>query len=550
MEQKFFQEGPQLENQFRTDPWLQSFLKEQVPTDLRSNWVSRLDPLGADAAGLLFDWADQAERQPPVHLPFDAWGKRVDHIQTSEAWQKLADYASTHGLITEGYERAHGPWSRVLQMLLLYLYHPSSAMFSCPLAMTDGAARALEVYGDEELKQTAFKNLTSRNPQTFWTSGQWMTETTGGSDVGASLSRAVKTTHGYQLYGSKWFTSATTSQMAMTLARAEGAEPGGRGLSLFYVKLRGDDGQLQNIRIDRLKNKLGTKALPTAELELTGTPARLLGSEGGGVKKISTLFNITRLYNAVCAVASMRRALALLQDYARRRRVFGKLLAEQPLHAATVLPMWAWTWACTEFVFDVVRLWGREDTGTASEEETALLRLYTPLAKLYTGKKVAALTSEAIEAFGGAGYIEDTGLPKLLRDAQVLSIWEGTTNVLSLDTLRALTRDCPLSVWSENIRRQARALQDAAAGQRLREFVESLEKTATALLTDADASQAEARHLAFALTEISMATLMCTRAQTSQDPSVQLVARYLLAQLKPFERSDEAPWRESLKLWC
>lgn len=550
MDQKFFQEGPRLENQFRTDPWLQSFLKEKIPVDLQTQWRPLLEKLGADAGGCLFQWADQAERHPPTHIPFDAWGKRVDQIETSEAWQKLSDYAATHGLIAEGYERRHGAWSRVLQMSLLYLYHPSSAIFSCPLAMTDGAARALEVYGDEDLKRTALKNLTSRDPKKFWTSGQWMTEKTGGSDVGLSLSRAEKTAHGYALYGSKWFTSATTSQMAMTLARPNGAEAGGRGLSLFYVELRDANGDLQNIRIERLKNKLGTKALPTAELELTGTPARLLGGEGGGVKKISTLFNITRIYNAVCAVGYMRRALALLQDYARRRRVFGKLLSEQPLHAATILPMWSWTWACSEFVFEVVRLWGREDAGEATDEDKARLRLYTPLAKLYTGKKVAALTSEAIEAFGGAGYVEDTGLPKILRDAQVLSIWEGTTNVLSLDTLRALTRECPLSVWSANIRQQAKALNDHAAGTALLAHVDQLEKTATVLLTQADAQQAEARHLAFALTEISMAALMCTRAQNSADESVHLVARFLLTQLKPFVAAPEEHWRQSMRLWC
>src|SRR6185369_8715551 len=232
-----------------------------------------------------------------------------------------------------------------------------------------------------------FKHLTSRDPNEFWTSGQWMTERTGGSDVGSTstIARCEKGNE-YRLHGAKWFTSATTSQMAMTLARIEGAPSGGSGLSVFLITLRDDDGRLRNIRIDRLKDKLGTRALPTAELTLEGTPARLIGGEGEGIRKIATLFNVTRVYNAVAAVAGMRRCVALATDYARRRSAFGKPLLAQPLHVETLAEMELETRAAFLLAFRVVELLGKEECREASEPELQLLRLLIPVAKLYTAK--------------------------------------------------------------------------------------------------------------------------------------------------------------------
>lgn len=437
----FFQDGPILKNQFTDDVLLQDYLKATLPNDVFKKIATHLSEVGELAATELLEWADEAERVTPQLKQFDPWGRRVDDIVVTDAWKKYDAFSAKHGIVATAFEREFGEYSRVYQMTLLYLFHPSSAIASCPLAMTDGAARAIELYGTDEMKSHALKNLTSRDPKKFWTSGQWMTERTGGSDVGRTETIAKKTKDGYELYGTKWFTSATTSQMAMTLARVEGAEPGSRGLSLFYLETRKSDGSLNNIEIHRLKDKMGTKALPTAELSLVGTKAQVVGGEGNGVRKISSLFNITRVYNAICSIAQMRRGLALAYDYAEKREAFGKKLIQHPLHKKTLDDLkLEWT-GCFHLVYKAAELLGRDECGKASEHEKTLLRVLTPIAKLYTGKMNVLCASEILESFGGAGYIEDTGLPRLLRDGQVLSIWEGTTNVLSLDMLRSFQKE-------------------------------------------------------------------------------------------------------------
>jgi hypothetical protein len=212
-------------------------------------------------------------------------------------------------------------------------------------------------------------------------------------------------------------------------------------LALFYVELRDENGNLRNIEVARLKDKLGTRKVPTAELYLHGAPAIPVMELKNGVRNIVPMLQLTRTWNSVTAVSFMRRGLALARDYAQKRQAFGAHLSAKPLHLETLADMQAEFEAAFMLSFFVVELIGKEEQGDLSEEEGHLLRLLTSLNKLVTGKQAVACASEVLEAFGGAGYVEDTGLPLLLRDSQVLPIWEGTTNVLSLDTLRAIAKE-------------------------------------------------------------------------------------------------------------
>ena len=236
---------------------------------------------------------------------------------------------------------------------------------------------------------------------------------TGGSDVGLSETTAKRDGEQFLLYGTKWFTSATTAQMALTLARPEGNGPGGRGLALFYVELRDEQGRYNGLSVNRLKDKLGTKKVPTAELTLAGMRAVPVAGLSDGVRNISSMLNVTRTWNAVMSAAGMRRALALATDYAHRRTAFGALLIDKPLHRDTLAGLVAETEGAFLLAFRAVELLGKREARTASESDLHLLRVLTPIAKLTTGKQAVAVASEAMESCGGAGYVEDTGLPPL-----------------------------------------------------------------------------------------------------------------------------------------
>ena len=503
----FFQDAPGDPDLFAVDAALHAELARRLPADLLAEARRRCAALGEATARELPELARQAEAQPPVHVPYDAWGRRVDELRTSPAWEALRVFSARHALVATGYEAGLGEHRRTVQAALLHLFSASSATYSCPLAMTDAAARVLLDLGPAALRERLVAGLTATDPARFITSEQWMTERTGGSDVGGTetIARPSAGGAGYTLHGVKWFTSATTSEMALTLARIDDGEtaptPGSRGLSLFCVEIAREPGRgWRGITVHRLKDKLGTKALPTAELTLDGAPATLLGAPGRGVANISGMLNVTRLYNAIASASGMQRACALARDYADRRVAFGRPLAELPLHAATLADMEAETAAVLALVMECAALLGRAEAGTASDDERRRLRALIPLAKLTTAKQAVACASEALECFGGAGYVEDTGLPRLLRDAQVLTIWEGTTNVLALDLLRAEAREGSFSAVLKDLSLRAERLArplDRGAVTAVREGVRGLVAQAQqAVQAGGDALEASARKLA------------------------------------------------------
>ncbi|MFT3773233.1 MAG: acyl-CoA dehydrogenase family protein [Minicystis sp.] len=498
----FFQEPPRLDHPFHDDRVLRSYLARALPEDARRDAEGQLAALGDLAGGKLYELQLEDRLNEPRLVAWDAWGKRVERIELTRVWQEAKKVACEFGLIATPYDRKHGEHSRPIQAALIYLFAPSTDVYSCPLAMTDGAAKTLLSHKNQPLIDRAVAHLTSRDPATAWTSGQWMTERTGGSDVGLSETEARPEGGGrYRLYGTKWFTSAATSEMALTLARLPEAPPGGRGLALFYLETRDADGRMNGIAINRLKDKLGTRKLPTAELTLDGTLADPVAGLSDGIRNIAPMLNITRLWNSVCAISGMRRGLALARDFARRRFAFGSTLNERPLHLDTIAGVQAEFEGAFHLVLSAAELLGREENGTASEDDLRLLRLLTPICKLTTGKQAVATASEILEAFGGAGYVEDTGLPLLLRDAQVLSIWEGTTNVLSLDALRAVAREGSLPPFLARVRALAETAKDPALAEAGKQAVQAASKAAAwAAERGRDVAVVEAGARGFAMT--------------------------------------------------
>lgn len=526
----FIQEGPRIDYEnFDKDKLITNTLKWLVSgKDTRQDIKNDLLRFYTEVLPLAHKWSEQAEAHPPRHIPYSPWGEKIDEIETHEAWKKLDALSATEGLIHLGHheQNDHG---RIHQFLKLFLFHPDSAFYTCPLAMTDGAAKLIKELlkmkhldtDKRTLLNKAYKHITSNDPEQFWTSGQWMTEKSGGSDVGHTETRAIKEGNSYKLYGTKWFTSATTSQMTFTLARIQDefgeTIPGNKGLSLFYVKLRDDDGHLQGIRVRRLKDKLGTKALPTAELDFDGAKAELVGEQGLGIKNISHLFNITRIYNACTTIGSFKRLLDLAKDYSNKRVAFQKRLIDHPLHKRTLNEIEIEFEKCFKLTFYTVALLQQSENNEAADEEDhdtmALLRLLTPIAKLYTAKKNINATTELVESFGGAGYIEDTGIPRFLRDSQVFCIWEGTTNILSLDCIRAIQKENAYEVFYKKACEKLEEMDEDKAS----ELKQRLDKLSTQLKSwskDPDLMQYHARDLSFRIGDLCV-DIFCSELEFS-----------------------------------
>ena len=516
----FFQDPPRLGNQYDDDPILADHLARVAP-ELARAIEGELRELGELAGGYFRTRQAEERGMEPILTQWDAWGNRIDRIDVTPLWKEAQVLAAQRGLVAAGYEPRWGAHARTHQFAMVHVIAPSLDFYSCPLAMTDGAARTLTDGGGPEVRPYV-ERLTSRDPKQMWTSGQWMTERTGGSDVSQTETIARREPDGtWRLWGTKWFTSATTAEMALTLARPEGNVEGSRGLALFLVETRGPDGRLRNIEVNRLKDKLGTRKVPTAELTLAGAPARLIGEPHDGVRGITPMLTITRTWNSVGAASAMRRSLAIARDYARRRKAFGQLLVDKPLHADTLAGLEAEAAAGFLLAFRLVELVGRVEHGGSSDDDAErLLRALTPIAKLTTAKQAVHVVQEAIECCGGAGYVEDTGLPRVLADAHVLPIWEGTTNVLSLDTLRALGKGGAIEALAAEIEAHAARAKDAGivgAAQTARAARDHALAWASSTMKDPARLEAGARRLALTLGRALELSYLCAHAQWCMD---------------------------------
>ncbi|KAH7411557.1 hypothetical protein DE146DRAFT_241432 [Phaeosphaeria sp. MPI-PUGE-AT-0046c] len=448
--------------------------------------------------------ATDAETNHPVLRPLTTFGQEnnYDPLWTTTGWQKLKEIGHEAGVVAVAYDMSQKNFNRRIHaMALNHLWGPTGTMTGCPMSMTDGAATLLSKHldtpdsdqpGRKEVFREAYHRLTSRDPKIAWTSGQWMTERAGGSDVSGTETTATLLSQDqldresrsgldvdavgmplgpWKIDGFKWFSSATDSEMAVLLARtAKG------GLSAFYIPMRRrvasqkattniinqeavPKTELNGVRIQRLKNKLGTKSLPTAELELKGARGWLVGTEGQGVKDISAILNITRLYTTSGSVSNWSRGLAVCRAYSKVRKVRGGLLQDNPAHLRWMADETVKYWAAAHTAFLGVALQGALeqdwDNMTATTKAArliprdklkvaALLRLILPVSKAQISVASVDGLRECMECLGGVGYCEnneDGGLmniAKVYRDNLVNPIWEGTVSVMAEDVVRVL----------------------------------------------------------------------------------------------------------------
>lgn len=428
-----------MRNFYLEDPGFVARIRRLLGSDYASS-APLLERMGALAAGEVDRLAALANAHPPELQRYDREGERIDEVVFHPSYLRLREIAYGEGLVALAYGERRAP--HALVFALGYIFAQGEQGLYCPVCMTDGAARVLERFAPPEIARPVIERLASRDPGTLWEGAMWLTEKQGGSDVGASATRAREEGGSWRLTGEKWFCSNAGAEVMLVLARPEGAPPGTEGLGLFLVRRHRPDGSRNAIRFHRLKDKLGTRSMATAEAALEGAEATLIAPPGRGFKAMAEMLNLSRLYNAVASCAVMRRATSEAVRHARTRTAFGRALDRHPLHQEVLADLIVETEAATALTFDAIRRLDRLDRGTATERDRRLLRALTPLTKLATAKAAVSVASEALEGLGGNGYVEEFVTPRLLRDAQVLPIWEGTTNILSLDLFeRAIRRE-------------------------------------------------------------------------------------------------------------
>lgn len=408
----------------------------------------RLERMGDVIANEGAKWSHDADHYGPRLVTHDRAGNRIDEIEYHPSYRKLQELGYGGGLVAATYdpklkdERGDAPKS--LTFGLGYLFGQSEAGMFCPVTMTDGAAHLIDQYGTKELKERFIPRLASMDLSQVFTGAMFLTEKEAGSDVGnvKTIAKGGKNVPGEEvtLWGDKWFCSNVDADVIMILARPEGAGPGTRGLGL-YVLPRTIDGKRNGYRIDRIKDKLGERSFPTGEVTLEGAKAYLLGGPGEGFHQMTEMLNLSRLYNAVASVGVMRRAVIEAIDWAEGRVAFKKNVINHPLMAEQLMDMVCEQRLALNWTFNAIGLMDKTETNRASEEDKRTLRMLTPLLKYWLGKRAFETVSEGVEALGGNGYIEDWPLARVLRDAQVLSIWEGTSNILVLDAFRAIRKE-------------------------------------------------------------------------------------------------------------
>ena len=393
----------------------------------------QLTAMGERAAKEVAPLAAIADLERPRFVTHDRRGERIDRLDFHPAYGEMERIAYGSGMIAMKYEtHEHSEASTFTGFALGYLFAMAEMGLYCPLCMTDGVARVLTRHGTHEQVMRVVPHLTSTDARTLWTGGMFLTERAGGSDVGANETIARQSADGtWRLTGHKWFCSNAGAEAVLVTARVEGGAAGTRGLRTFLMLTRDNPG----FRIERLKEKLGVRSMPTAEVTLTDAVAE----DVAGFAAITEMLNLSRLYNSVAAVAVIGRAVAEARHYIERRQAFGRPVMEWPLAKQTFLDLEAEHVAAMLLTFETVDALGRADGGDREAER--LVRLLTPMVKAVTGKLAVPCVSEAMELIGGNGYIEESPLPRLLRDAQVLPIWEGTTNILVLDALRVMQKE-------------------------------------------------------------------------------------------------------------
>ena len=500
-------------NFFLADEALRGLLDLYMEPALRDHLRPHLTRLGELAGTALDDLARVADRHPPILHPRDRFGRDEDWIEYHPAYREMERIAfgefGLHAMIHRagvlGWPR---PMPPIAKYAFQYLFVQAEFGLMCPVSVTDTSIYVLSRYGSEELKQKLLPRMLSQDVERMWKGTQFMTEKAGGSDVGALETVARNEGGQWRLYGDKWFCSHADADVALLLARPEGAAAGTRGLGLFAMPRRMEDGTRNRYRIVRLKDKLGTKSMASGEIKLEGAFAWVVGDVGNGLKQMLDQVNLSRLSHGVRAAAMMRRCLNESLCVARSRVAFGKRIIEMPLVRRQLMKIMLPTEQALSMYAYVADVMERAERGDGAAR--TLLRLLTPVYKFRACRDNIGVATGAMEMRGGNGYIEDWVNARLVRDAQVGLLWEGTSNINALDAIsRAVAKNHAHEALRDSLRRkldEANALPERYA----RRLSDALERACALAWEVASSSENErfARLATGALYNAASAVLM------------------------------------------
>lgn len=442
------------QNFYDSDLILNNFLRKHLTNEAFFYMNDKLEELGEVAATVMDELSQKADKTPPELHRRTALGEPLNQVEFDSAYRELLDIAARSEMLYVKYapslrNKFEGNRHK-LSFAAGQLYGMSELGVYCPLCMTDGAAHLIDRYGSEEDRERLLPALSARNVEDLYTGAMFLTEKSGGSDLAVSLTEARRTQRNrYKLNGEKWFCSNVNADVIMTLARTGAREEGIWGLSLFLVEKFLEDHSPNPMKIIRLKDKMGVRSMATGEVLFEDTVAKRIGEEGQGFKLMAEMINISRIYNSIAAVAASRRAIIEAYQYVNHRITFGKKTSDHPLVRQKLHELGALYVSNFYLVWRAVEAMDRAETG--DEEEKQLLRVLTPLAKWWSAEQAVYIVRECMELMGGNGYIEDFVMPKLFRDVNVLPIWEGTSNIIVLDVLRATEKSNGLDLMLETI---------------------------------------------------------------------------------------------------
>jgi alkylation response protein AidB-like acyl-CoA dehydrogenase len=539
-----------------------------MPRDVFERAEPHLIALGEAAGSVIDALAAEADRNPPVLRAWDERGQRIDEVVRHPAYRELERLAfARFGLAAMSHRDGVLGWPgrvpHVVKYALVYLFSQSEFGLLCPVNVTDSTSRMLRRYGSTDLQARYLPRLTSTDFDELWQGTQWMTEKTGGSDVGASTTVARQDADGtWRLWGDKWFCSNANADVALTLARPEGAPAGTRGLAMFLVPKLLPDGTKNAWTLKRLKDKLGSRSMATGEVTYAGAVAWLVGPQDRGFKQMMEMVNVSRIANAIRAAGIMRRSVLESLVHARQRAAFGRAIVELPLMRQNLLEMLLDAEAAASVVLTAAAMLDGADAGSA--EDRPLFRLLTPLAKYWTTMRARWVASEAMNVRGGNGYIEEWPNARLVRDSYLGAIWEGTSNVVALDVQRALTKDGCLAPFVGLVSRRLATVSERGAKPWVDVVVQALESVEQQIARWPDAAKPtrdlEARPVADTLYHVLASSLLFAEGQRLReqaDDCRKLLVAILYARrwLRPTPSNappftvEELDWLPSLVDW-